>query len=130
MAGGHVGEILQQPQRCQLRHAVGGPTVERKLAVRTTTFGHAGREILRQREHVIGPEDAAKPLGLRAARRSAGREESTVVNRPLGRGHCHLALSAHHLEPLADRFFAFTVQRAEVVDITREFPGLSRMPQR
>ena len=42
----------------------------------------------------------------------------------LGRGHPHLTLAAHHLQPLADRLFLLLFQRAEVVDLAAELPGL------
>ena len=52
------------------------------------------------------------------------------MQRPLGGGHCHLALAAHHLEPLADRLLSLAIERSEVVDVARESAGLGGMVQR
>ena len=75
----------------------------------------AGGEVLGQREHVVGAEDDARPLGIeRLAVAQAG-----VGQRPLGGGHAHLRFAAHDLEALANRLFLFALQRAEVVDRRR-----------
>ena len=47
-----------------------------------------------------------------------------VGQRQLGHGHAHLTLAAHHLQPLADRLLLLFLQRAEVVDLAGELPGL------
>ena len=41
-----------------------------------------------------------------------------------GGGHAHLALPAHHLQPLADGLLLLLLQRAEIVDLAAELPGL------
>ena len=74
-------------------------------------------------EHVIDAEADAGPLRVGLAQAQPG-----VGQRPLGRGHAHLALAAHHLQALADRLFLLLVQRAEVVDLAGELPGLGAEP--
>ena len=45
------------------------------------------------------------------------RPQPGVGQGQLGRGDAHLALAAHHLQPLADGLFLFLFQGAEVVDL-------------
>ena len=46
------------------------------------------------------------------------------MERALGCGDGHLALPAHHLEPLADRLLRLGLERTEVVDLAGEAAGL------
>ena len=125
VAGGHVRQILQQPQRCQLRHTVDSPALEIKLPRGVAALGHTGGEILREREHVIRAKHTAKPFRLVLV-----GTEPTAVQRPLRRGHRHLALAAHHLEPLADRLFLLRIERTEVVDLSGKAAGFGGMVER
>ena len=52
------------------------------------------------------------------------------MERALGRGDGHLALPAHHLEPLADRLLRLGLERTEVVDLAGEAAGLSAVVER
>ena len=62
VAGGHVGEILEQPERIEQRHAVDRPTIELEGPVGASAIGDPGGEVLREREHVVRPEHAPEPL--------------------------------------------------------------------
>ena len=130
VTGRHVGQVLQQPEGRELRHAFGGPPIEFERPIRPPALGHAGGEILRQGQHVVRPEHAAKSLRLHAAGLRVGGEQTAVMDRPLGGSHRHLALPAHHLEPLANRLFPLAIERPEIIDVAGESPRFGRMMQR
>ena len=71
------------------------------------------------REHVVGAEGDARAVRVGRAGLQAG-----VGQGQQGGGHAHLALPAHHLEPLADGLLRLLLQRAEIVDLAAELPGL------
>ena len=52
------------------------------------------------------------------------------MQRPLRRGDGHLALAAHHLEPLANGLLPLPLEWPEVVDVATKGPGLGGMMQR
>ena len=119
VAGGHVGQVLQQPQRRHLGHALAAPAGELELALLVETLHDPFGKLLGDREHVVGAEGDARPVRVDRAGLQAG-----VGQGQLGRGHAHLTLAAHHLQPLADRLLLLLLQRAEVVDLAGELPGL------
>ena len=125
VAGRHVGQVFEQPQRCQLGHAIARPELKVEAAIGTAAPGDAGGEILRQCEHVVGAEDAAEPL--RGMVRHGG---AAVMEGPLRGRHRHLAFAAHHLAAFADRLFSLAVEGAEVVDLAGKAPGLGRVVER
>ncbi len=77
-------------------------------------------ELLGHGEHVVGAEGDARAVRVERAEFQAG-----VGQGPLGGGHAHLTLAAHHLQALADGFLLFLVQGAKVVDLAGELPGLA-----
>ena len=91
--------------------------LERSLLVEA--WQDALGELVGRAEHVVGAEADAGPLGIGLARPQAG-----VGQGQLGGGHAHLALAAHHLQPLADGLLLLFFQGAEVVDLAGELPGL------
>ena len=121
MAGGHVRQILQQPQRRHLRHAFHAPAGELEPALAVPTFDDALDKIVGRRQHIIGAENDAASVRV-------GRAEGQfrVAERPLGRGHSHLALATHNLQPLANRLFLLFFERPKVVDLAGELSGRRR----
>jgi hypothetical protein len=125
VAGGHVRQILEQPERRDPRHAIRRPAIEGEPARGIAALRHARGKIFGHGEHVIGAEHAADPLG-----RVMDRHAGSVVQGPLGGRDRHLALPTHHLEPLADRLLPLPFQRPEIVDVAGEGPGLRGVMQR
>ena len=123
VAGRHVGQILQQPQRRKLRHAFGGPAIVVEGPFRIAAAIDAGAELFGHRQHVIGAENAAGAFGIV---RAAADDQAGVGKGQLSGGDAHLALAAHDFQPLADGLFLFFFQRAEVFDIAGEIADFGR----
>ena len=119
VAGGHVGQILEQPQRRHLGQALEAPAGKLEFALAAETLPDALGKLLGQAQHVVGAEADADPIGIDLADLDGG-----VGQGQLGHGHAHLALAAQHPQGLANLLLLLLFQGAEVFDFARELLGL------
>jgi hypothetical protein len=95
MAGRHVGQIHQHPQRIQFRHADLTPLLRLKLAV-LGAMG-VGRHGLRR----LAVQHVASEQHARAVRRQLVGPQPRVLDRHARGGEPHLDLAGHDLQRLA-----------------------------
>ncbi len=122
MAGWHVGQILEQPQRRQLRHAFGSPTIVVEVALRTAAAIDARAEFLGHGEHVVGTEHAAGAVGIVLA---IADNQTGIGQCQLRGGDAHLAFTAHDFQAFADGLLLFFFEWAEVLDVAGELASLA-----
>ena len=120
MAGRHVGQVLQQPQRLNPRQTLFGPAGKVEVAFLIEAFLDSGRKLTRQREDVVRSVNHADAIRIMFAMGKAA-----IGQRELRGRHAHLDFAAHDLEALLDAAGHRLLKRAKLFDLPGEVASLS-----
>ena len=121
VASGHVGQVLQQPERVDLRASDGGPFGGIEVVAGIEARGHTIGVFFRAREDVVAAIDDPESVGVSVF----WVAESRVVECQLASGHAHFDFAAHHLLVLFDVPLKVLLEWSKVADIPSKALGLS-----
>ena len=97
VAGGHVGQVFQQPQWLDLRQPIFGPLIHLKFFLIVHAAQDTAGEFFRPSDDVVTAEQ-----GSDSGRVATVCRQFSIGDRKLRSGDSHLDFSTHQTQPLFD----------------------------